>query len=48
MTTEDFISELFYRVDEAMKEFDLAIRIGPVAGGAYNDALAGKRKLSQP
>ena len=34
--------------DEAMKEFDLAIRIGPVAGGAYNDALAGKRKLSQP
>lgn len=34
--------------DEAMKEFDLAIRMGPVAGGAYNDALAGKRKLSQP
>jgi tetratricopeptide (TPR) repeat protein len=34
--------------DEAMKEFDLAIRIGPVAGGAYNDALSGKRKLSQP
>jgi len=32
----------------AAKEFDLAIRIGPVAGGAYNDALAGKRKLSQP
>jgi tetratricopeptide (TPR) repeat protein len=34
--------------DEAMKEFDAAIRIGPVAGGAYNDALAGKRKLAQP
>jgi tetratricopeptide (TPR) repeat protein len=34
--------------DEAMKEFDLAIKIGPVAGGAYNDALEGKRKLSQP
>lgn len=34
--------------DEAMKEFDAAIRIGNVAGGAYNDALAGKRKLAQP
>ena len=34
--------------DEAMKEFDAAIKIGPVNGGAYNDALAGKRKLAQP
>jgi tetratricopeptide (TPR) repeat protein len=34
--------------EEAMKEFDAAIKIGPVAGGAYNDALAGKRKLAQP
>ena len=34
--------------DEAMKEFDAAIKIGPVAGGAYNDAVEGKRKLSQP
>jgi hypothetical protein len=34
--------------DEAIKEFDAAIKIGPVAGGAYNDALAGKRKLAQP
>jgi tetratricopeptide (TPR) repeat protein len=34
--------------DEAMKEFDAAIKIGQVAGGAYNDALAGKRKLAQP
>lgn len=34
--------------DEAMKEFDAAIKIGPVAGGAYDDALAGKRKLAQP
>jgi len=34
--------------DEAMKEFDAAIKIGPVSGGAYNDALAGKRKLAQP
>jgi tetratricopeptide (TPR) repeat protein len=34
--------------DEAMKEFEAAIKIGPVAGGAYDDALAGKRKLAQP
>jgi tetratricopeptide (TPR) repeat protein len=34
--------------DEAMKEFDAAIKIGRVAGGAYDDALAGKRKLAQP
>jgi len=34
--------------DEAMKEFDAAIKIGPVNGGAYNDALAGKKKLAQP
>jgi tetratricopeptide (TPR) repeat protein len=34
--------------DEAMKEFDAAIKLGPVAGGAYQDALAGKRKLAQP
>lgn len=34
--------------DEAMKEFDAAIKIGRVNGGAYDDALAGKRKLSQP
>ena len=34
--------------DEAMREFDAAIKIGPVAGGAYDDALAGKRKLAQP
>ena len=30
---------------EAMKEFDEAIRIGAVAGGAYEQALAGKKKL---
>ena len=34
--------------DEAMNEFEAAIRIGPVAGGAYKDALAGRRKLAQP
>jgi len=36
------------RKDEAMKEFEAAIKIGEVAGGAYRDALEGKRKLSQP
>ncbi len=34
--------------DEAMKEFEAAIRIGEVTGGAYRDALEGKRKLAQP
>jgi tetratricopeptide (TPR) repeat protein len=34
--------------EEAMKEFDAAIKIGRVTGGAYDDALAGKRKLAQP
>jgi tetratricopeptide (TPR) repeat protein len=36
------------RKDEAMKEFEAAILIGRVAGGAYDDALAGKQKLTQP
>ena len=34
--------------DEAIKEFEAAIRIGEVPGGAYQDAIEGKRKLSQP
>jgi tetratricopeptide (TPR) repeat protein len=34
--------------DEALKEFDAAIKIGEVSGGAYRDALEGKRKLAQP
>jgi hypothetical protein len=33
---------------EAMKEFEAAIRIGDVTGGAYRDAIEGKRKLAQP
>lgn len=36
------------RNDEAMKEFDAAIQIGRVSGGAYDDAVAGKKKLTQP
>lgn len=30
---------------EAAKEFDEAIKIGSVPGGAYNDAVAGRKKL---
>jgi hypothetical protein len=33
---------------EAMKEFEAAISIGKVTGGAYWDAIEGKRKLAQP
>jgi hypothetical protein len=34
--------------DEAIKEFEAAIKIGRVTGGAYDDAIEGKRKLVQP
>jgi len=34
--------------DEAMKSFDEAIKLGDVRGGAYREALEGKKKLSQP
>src|SRR6185369_9023887 len=33
---------------EAMKEFDEAIKIGDVRGGAYKEALEGKKKLNRP
>jgi hypothetical protein len=33
------------RNDEALKEFDAAIKIGEVSGTAYNEALAEKKKL---
>ena len=33
---------------EAAKQFDEAIKIGDVRGGAYREALAGKKKLNQP
>ncbi len=36
------------RTDEAVKEFDAAIKVGDVAGGSYKDAIEGKRKLAQP
>jgi hypothetical protein len=34
--------------DEAEKEFDAAIKIGDVRGGAYKEALDGKKKLKEP
>ena len=33
---------------EALKHFEEAIKIGDVRGGAYKEALEGKRRLSQP
>jgi hypothetical protein len=33
---------------EAVKEFDEAIKLGDVRGGAYKEALEGKKKLNQP
>ena len=33
---------------EALKEFDEAIKLGDVRGGAYKEALEGKKKLNQP
>jgi len=33
---------------EALKEFEAAISLGDVPGGAYKDALEGKKKISQP
>ena len=36
------------RREEALKEFDAAIQLGDVPGGAYKDALAGKSRLQQP
>lgn len=35
-------------IQEATKQFDAAIKIGDVAGGAYKEALAGKQKLNAP
>src|SRR6185369_6858111 len=33
---------------EALKHFEEAIKIGEVRGGAYKEALEGKRRLTQP
>ncbi|HEX7774175.1 MAG TPA: hypothetical protein VF435_17250, partial [Pyrinomonadaceae bacterium] len=42
------INAFFDNKAEALKEFEEAIKLGDVRGGAYKDALEGKRKLSQP
>ena len=42
------IHAFFDRKDEAAVEFDAAIKIGDVAGGALNQAIEGKKKLAQP
>ncbi|HEX8177422.1 MAG TPA: hypothetical protein VF543_20200 [Pyrinomonadaceae bacterium] len=35
------------QTEEAMKEFDAAIKLGRVQGGAYDEAVAAKQKLAQ-
>lgn len=42
------INAFLENTEEAAKQFDEAIKIGDVRGGAYKEALEGKRKLSQP
>ena len=41
------IYEFYDKNDDALKEFDAAIVIGDVKAGAYQDALAGKARLSK-
>lgn len=41
------ILEFFDRTEEAVKEFNAAIEIGRVKGGAYDEAIAGKNRLAQ-
>ena len=42
------ISAFLDNTADAAKAFDEAIKIGDVRGGAYREALEGKRKLTQP
>lgn len=42
------IHEFLGHRDEAVKEFDEAIKIKEVPGGAYKQALEGKKRLSEP
>ncbi|HEY8225727.1 MAG TPA: hypothetical protein VIG25_10645 [Pyrinomonadaceae bacterium] len=42
------INEFLENKPEALKHFEEAIRIGDVRGGAYKEAMEGKRRLSQP
>jgi hypothetical protein len=42
------INAFFDYTAEALKEFEEAIKLGDVRGGAYKEALEGKKKLTQP
>jgi hypothetical protein len=42
------INEFLDKKQEAVREFDEAIRIGEVRGGAYKEAIEGKKRLAQP
>lgn len=42
------INEFLENKAEALKHFEEAIKIGQVTGGAYKEALEGKRRLTQP
>jgi len=42
------IHAFFDHKEEAAKEFDEAIKLGDVPGGAQKEAIAGKKKLDQP
>jgi hypothetical protein len=42
------INAFFDNTAEALKEFDEAIKLGDVRGGAYKEAVEGKKKLTQP
>lgn len=42
------INAFLENTGEAVKSFDEAIKIGDVRGGAYREALEGKKKLTQP
>ena len=42
------ISAFMDNTAEAVKLFDEAIKLGDVRGGAYKEALEGKKKLGQP
>jgi hypothetical protein len=42
------INAFFDNKVEALKEFEEAIKLGDVRGGAYKEAIEGKKKLTQP
>lgn len=42
------INAFLENTTEALKEFEEAIKLGDVRGGAYKEALEGKKRLSQP